>query len=736
MNILITGGYGFLGPHIADRFKKDGHRIVIIDNGTRNSTLRPAVEHKYYKIDTTSHDCSNIFGSFNFDIVIHLASGRSVSCPGDSSSAENDADLSGLANMLSLSEKNGVRKFVIISCSSIYGNPGNLRELPFRETDGLEPVNPAGMNNYIREYYTNTWSRLFSLETLCIRASNIYGPGQHRGEGVISSFMENTLSKKSLVINGYGTQTRDFIYIEDFVEALYWALHDGSGSGIVNISTNRSCSISDLAGLFSTLFGVKKIEYRNNHRLSINHSRLDNTRIKRTGWEPRYSLEEGLKKTFTWYREQHQADRKKTGPGKKIGRALKNFPRQPLAYIENIIAFLIVAFIQYNHLFLDLYTPELALDYSLIYIAIMGILWGQRQAYLAMILSSALFIGSALYSGTDIVSFIYTPGNLLRIAAYVLIGVITGYTIEKRNRDLEAKDYALNSLTKKYDLLNDVYNETRVVKEELQNQIIETEDSFGVIYGIVQEVDSLEIEKVFAASIDAIERIMKTDSVSIYTVKNSGHARFMRLKTRSNSLRDIIPNSIDLEKSPEFKEVITSRSLIVNRELKEGIPIIMAPVMDGANVIALVSLHRIPFESLTMHYENLFQTVISLISNALKRAYFFEASLRDKRYINNTRILNPHTFDKILDEVREKESELGMSYSLLKISSGQNDPLNILSDAIVNCIRDNDYIGLSRKNKMYILLSNTAHDHARIVVDRLKRHGISSNVIQKGQDDL
>jgi len=185
---------------------------------------------------------------------------------------------------------------------------------------------------------------------------------------------------------------------------------------------------------------------------------------------------------------------------------------------------------------------------------------------------------------------------------------------------------------------------------------------------------------------------MKTDSVSIYTISDNEHTRFMRLKTRSNSLNGKVPNSIDLKKHPEFMEVIKSRSLVVNHELKEDLPLLMAPVIDNRDVIAVVSLHNIPFENLTMHYENLFQTVVSLISNALKRAYFFEASLRDKRYVANTRILNPDTFENILEEVRGKERELDMSYSLLRILSTPFDNLPELSDIIIKTIRDNDYI--------------------------------------------
>ncbi|MEE8324592.1 MAG: NAD-dependent epimerase/dehydratase family protein [Candidatus Humimicrobiaceae bacterium] len=738
MNVLITGGHGFLGSHIAERFARDKHKVVIVDSQSGTHADRPKFKHKSYELDSASPYCENIFESKKIDLVIHLSNQKKKDSLTGKLDLEKDTDFSGLANMLNLAEKYGVTKFVIVIHSSIYGNPGNEGDLPFKETDIPKPVTPEGMSGYIKEYYCKKWSELFNLKTLCIRASNIYGPGRKLapGSGVITSFIDNILNRKNLTISGYGAQTRDFIYIDDFIDALYIASIDKECSGVVNISSNKEYSINDLANTLSNLFKVKKIDYKNELKDFVKRSRLDNSRIRKLGWKPKLSLEEGLKKTYRWYKEKRETERKNNTLASKIRKVFKNLPREIIAYIENILIFLVIAFMQYNHLFLDLYSFELGLDYSLIYIAVMGILWGQRQAYLAMILSSALYIGTSLLSGTDIVTFIYSPENLLRLSAYILIGILTGYSIEKRNRDLEAKDFALKSLRNKYDFLNDIYNETRVVKDELQSQIIETEDSFGVIYGIVQEVDSLEIEKIFSASIDAIERIMKTDSVSIYTVNRAdSDNKFLRLKTRSNSLKEKIENSIKVSKHPELKEVLKTKSLYVNYKLKENVPVMIAPVIDDRNVIAIVSLHKVAFETLTMHYENLFQTVISLVTNALKRAYFFEASLKDKRYIPNTRILNSDTFDKILEEVKKKEEELGMSYSILKIAPPHKS-INTLSNKIIEGIRDNDYIGMSKKKEIFILLSNTRHSYAHIVIDRLKSSGIKSVIVSEGTDDL
>ena len=231
---------------------------------------------------------------------------------------------------------------------------------------------------------------------------------------------------------------------------------------------------------------------------------------------------------------------------KKLQPSRKKKPIKAIAYIENIILFLFVAFLQWGNLFFNIKMPDLKIDYSIIYIIIMGIMWGQTQAYIAMILSAGLYVGMSLFAGADIVTFVYTPENLIRIAAYILIGIVTGYSIERKNRELESRNLSIQNLQNKYTFLSDIYNETRIVKNELENQIIETEDSFSAIYKIIQEVDSLEIEKVFSGAISAIERIMRTNQVSIYTLSNDGSNNFMRLKARSLVLLDKVPNSIKI----------------------------------------------------------------------------------------------------------------------------------------------------------------------------------------------
>jgi len=743
LKVLISGSYKFIGSALAARFIKEGHDITIIDDLTHDEQGNISREkHKFYNLSSSDPECEKIFGAGRFEIVIYIPKYELPSMTPQKLLVSEDilpeCDVSGLVNMLDLSTKNKVKKFILLSSSEIYGN---TLENPANEETVPNPVSIKGMSSYVMEYYCSRWGEANNLNILILRVSNVYGPQEHipgnlqKSQNAVSVFIDRIINGEEIIINGSGTQTRDFLYIDDLVDGTYKASVNKSCTGIYNLSSKVEHSINSVVENLSVLKKPDKIIHQQNAREKIQKSLLDNSKISSViDWKPEVSFDEGLKITYKWKQLQKEGKKRERYNREKLAGREKKKPFKVIAYIENILLFAFVAFLQWGNLLFNIKLPDLKIDYSIIYIIIMGIMWGQTQAYIAMLLSAGLYVGMNLFTGADIVTFIYTPENLIRIAAYVLVGIVTGYSIERKNRELESRNLSIQNLQNKYAFLSDIYTETRIVKNELENQIIETEDSFSAIYKIIQEVDSLEIEKVFSGAISAIERIMRTNQVSIYTLSNDESNNFMRLKARSLILLDKVPNSIKISDFNELRQVIQTKSTYINRSFTPKIPIMMAPVLEEKNVIAVISIHGTAFENLTMHYENLFQTVVGLITNALKRAYFFEASLKDKRYIPNTRILTSFTFEKILKEIRNNKAELGMSYTLLRV--GRNDKsLEEISGRTVQVIRDNDYVGTSDDGSIYILLSNTKNDYAGLVLDRLKKAEINASLVLEDFDD-
>ncbi|MCX7921447.1 MAG: GDP-mannose 4,6-dehydratase [Clostridia bacterium] len=300
MKILITGGCGFIGSHVADRLFKEGHEIYIIDNLSSGSIENVKVKHRFYNFDIADEECEKVLQCNKVDIVIHLAAQASVSTSLECPYLDTRTNILGTSNMLFLSEKYGVKKFIFASSAAVYGNP---EETPLSEESTINPVSPYGMSKYTGEFYCRKWSEIYGLNTLCFRFSNVYGPRQGMaGEGgVISIFIQKILDNQPLTIYGDGNQTRDFIFVEDLVDALYKSL-ESSYCGTLNLSTNTENNLNGLVQILEGIQPISEVIFQAARDGDILRSRLDNSKIRKIlNWDTEYTFSEGIKKTYQWY---------------------------------------------------------------------------------------------------------------------------------------------------------------------------------------------------------------------------------------------------------------------------------------------------------------------------------------------------------------------------------------------------------------------------------------------------
>lgn len=300
MRVLVTGGYGFIGSHVAEKFYQEGHTVFIIDNLTSGKAENVSCEHKFYKIDVEDKKCERVFRNNSFDIVVHLAAQINVSYSFKDPFMDAKSNILGLVNMLELSAKYKVKKFIFASSAAVYGNnPG----IPLKEKTKCNPLSPYGISKLLGEQYCVKWSEFYGLETVCLRFSNVYGPRQGLvGEGgVISIFMERLIKNQELIVYGDGKQTRDFIYVLDVTEVIFRAAQSHI-TGVYNLSTNVQNSINDLIYALMDIQSPNNIVYQAYKAGDIINSCLDNTKIRRAlKWIPKYEFEEGVNLTYKWY---------------------------------------------------------------------------------------------------------------------------------------------------------------------------------------------------------------------------------------------------------------------------------------------------------------------------------------------------------------------------------------------------------------------------------------------------
>jgi UDP-glucose 4-epimerase len=304
MKLLVTGGAGFIGSHLVDRLVQEGHEVIIVDNlatGKRRNINRAA---RFYKLDVQSWRLERVFRNERPHVVMHLAAQMDVRKSVEDPMFDAQVNILGTLNVLQQAVKHGVRKVVFSSSGgAIYGE----QELyPAPESHVTKPLSPYGLSKLCGEQYLSYYQRSSGLQVVSLRYANVYGPRQDpEGEaGVVAIFIQKMLNNEQAVINGNGRQTRDFVFVEDVVEANL-AVMGQETQGTYNVGTGVETSINDLFRILiqhtgSTCKEVHGPAKKGEQARSV----IDNTRLRHElSWEPRADLSEGLKKTVEYFRE-------------------------------------------------------------------------------------------------------------------------------------------------------------------------------------------------------------------------------------------------------------------------------------------------------------------------------------------------------------------------------------------------------------------------------------------------
>ena len=302
MKILITGGAGFIGSHVADRFAVEGHDVHVLDNLVSGSVdnVRPGVP--FHRLDIRDEAVGTLFEAERFEVLVHLAAQldvrRSVADP----VFDADVNILGLLRLLEAGRKNGLRRVIFSSTGgAIYGEPDYV---PQDEMHPLRPVSPYGISKLAGEKYLAFYEKTYGIAAVNLRYANVYGPRQsaHGEAGVVAIFASQLLAGKAPVIFGDGRQTRDYVHVADVVEANYLTLRD-EASGTYNVGTGVETSVRALFDLMRS-HSAPRIEARHappragEQRRSV----LDFDRIRQhLGWEPGIPLPVGLQKTIDWF---------------------------------------------------------------------------------------------------------------------------------------------------------------------------------------------------------------------------------------------------------------------------------------------------------------------------------------------------------------------------------------------------------------------------------------------------
>ena len=302
--ILITGGAGFIGSHVADALIACGHTIVIIDNFSIGKKENINASARVYSCDITNVEAGDIIQKEKPDAIIHLAAQIDVRKSVADPVADANINILGSINIIENARIAQVKKIIFASTGgAIYGDTQNI---PTQEDEPRNPISPYGVAKLAIEHYLYYYSKVFEMKYVILRFANVYGPRQNsRGEaGVVAIFCDKILSGQTPVIFGDGKNTRDFVFVEDVAQANVAALASDA-TGYYNVGTSVETDVNKLSEYIASAFGYRgEYTYEEAKSGEQRRSCLDFSKIKKNlGWEPKTSLKEGIEKTAQWFRK-------------------------------------------------------------------------------------------------------------------------------------------------------------------------------------------------------------------------------------------------------------------------------------------------------------------------------------------------------------------------------------------------------------------------------------------------
>ncbi|WP_137624787.1 NAD-dependent epimerase/dehydratase family protein [Lactiplantibacillus pingfangensis] len=311
MKALVTGGAGFIGSHLVDKLVEQGVDVVVVDDLSMGS-----VDNIKSRDSVTIHieDVCNekfmqeLLQKEKFDYIYFLAAVASVADSIERPSETHEINHSAVLNTLEYirTEKLPLKQFLFTSSAAVYGN---LPELPKKENSRVDPLSPYAIDKYATERYVLAYGELYDLPTVCVRFFNVYGPGQNPSSpysGVLSILTDCLENDKTFTLYGDGSQTRDFVYIEDVIQALWLITVQNARHQVFNIANGYESTLNNIIQTYEKVAGRKlTIDFAKGRTGEVERSVANISRLIGLGYSTNWSMERGL--TKYWEGVQHEA---------------------------------------------------------------------------------------------------------------------------------------------------------------------------------------------------------------------------------------------------------------------------------------------------------------------------------------------------------------------------------------------------------------------------------------------
>lgn len=720
MNVLLAGGSGSFIDNVIIKMKKEGHRVSLLTGSRYTGTSYQKVFEKYnFSYDYSS--MPDIFDSADPDLIIYMgAFDTNYRWHEEEASAVKYS--AGLMNLLMGFASRGRGRFVYLSSDEVFSGhyPQDIQE--------EEPPTPAGVRGMVlaqAEEMCKNYRQTRGLDIITLRLDHFYSVPGNRGEvrDLCSAMCLEALETQKITV--FPGRSFSMLYERDAVEFLARAaLCSGHASDVYNISSPNVMTHEELAGLVREYMGgsieIRQEEAANERRV------LSGARYGSEFGSPFFCDTPGMVKEIVTRMVKNKEAFLNGVEGKKgfwarLSEKIGWLVKALIPYVENLATF--IPFFMLNNWAADsAYFARL--DLYLLYVLLFAIVYGQQQAIFSAILAVAGYCIRQMYtlSGFEV---LLDSNTYVWTAQLVILGLTVGYMRDQiqqlKRESLDERDF----LTMRLADIQDINGSNVRVKNALETQIINQNDSVGKIYSITSALNQYSPEEVLFYAAEMLGKLVKSEDVAIYSVSNAAYAR---LFSSTSEKARMLGNSIRYTEMGEMYETLAQQKVYINRTMDERYPLMANAIFEQDEMQLIIMVWGIPWESMTLGQANHLVVISSLIQNAVLGANRYLSTQETQRYVEGTQVLKNEAFTGLAKAFFAARQKGLTECTLLAVETepGTEDAAGrLLSEKL----RQSDYTGFM-EDRLYLLLANTNTEDAQFVIQRVAELGYKSRIVE------
>lgn len=719
MVVLLTGS-GVLVNALIDKLNKNAHRVYVLTGRKENHFSYSRVFEKY-NFTYESGSVKNILDSIKPDVVV-FAGAFDANYAWVSPREDAVSYMAGLTNILAAFSMMRRGRFLYLSSQEVYGEA--YTEAIREDIPPSPKGNRATALTHGEELCAN-YRRTQGANTVTLRMDHLYWVPQ-KGETEDNPCFRMCLEAlQAGRVSANSRRVYSLLYLKDAVEQIYQLIcAETPKSDCYHLTSGEEIGEMELAGLVQKAMGAG-VKVVNNTvgaggRLALNGDRF----AEEFGRKIFNHFDTGVRQVADFMKRHSDSflteEDAGGGLGVKMWHNTRRIINAAVPFLENIICFVLV-FLLNRWVGGGAFVARL--DLYLLYVLLFALIYGQQQAIVSSFLAVAGYIFGQV--GSRGAFDVLVDYNIyVWMSQLFIVGLAVGHLkdrlqfIQSENR---AREQHLQGQLKDLEEIND--SNVRM-KHNFEAQIVNQKDSLGKIYEISTTLEQYGPEEVLFYAAQVLSKVMECADVAVYTVANADYARlFSATSPDARKLGSSIHYSAMEKLYGELKE----RRVYINRSMDKDLPMMASAVYSENGMQLILMLWSLPWERMTLGEANRLTIVGSLIQNAVVRANRYLEALRNRRYVEESNVLDENAFAPLVKAFSDAREKGLTEYALLEVQTGGQDYKRVGS-VLGSSIRQSDYLGLLNGRKLYVLLSNTSKDSAGIIVERFKKAGFQCRV--------